>query len=142
MAENDMKQILAIIVASIALVGCRSSQTGEPITLDTFHETTIYAQLKDEPIPLPNENPYGNNSGQRESYIEGFRGGWDWAISGTLLRGTFVTPTDLPDAEHAAWSAGWELVLRPISSVRDFGILRSVHQGIASILSWPVVPYA
>ncbi len=109
MAENDMKQILAIIVASIALVGCRSSQTGEPITLDTFHETTIYAQLKDEPIPLPNENPYGNNSGQRESYIEGFRGGWDWAISGALLRGTFVTPTDLPDAEHAAWSAGWEL---------------------------------
>ncbi len=109
MAEKDMKPILATIVVAIALSGCRNSQSVEPITLDTFRDTEIYARLKNEPVPLPTETPFWNDEKQRESYNEGFRSGWDWAISGALLHGTFATPTDLPEETHTAWSAGWKL---------------------------------
>jgi len=109
-AGEDMRQIIVTIVTAIALAGCRSSQTVEPVpvTLDTFQEKAIYARLKSEPVPLPTETPYANDQGQLEAFNEGFRRGWECAISGSLLHGTFGTPTDMIEETRRAWSAGWQ----------------------------------
>jgi len=76
--------------------------------MGTFHEKEIYATLRNEPIPLPKTTPYDRNSGQRDTFEQGFRNGWDCAISGALLHGTFGTPTDLSVEMRKIWSAGWD----------------------------------
>lgn len=102
-----MSKIIATIVVAIALAGCRSTQTVDPVTLNTFYEKAIYDRLKNELDPLPTETPYGNDERQVEAFNDGFRRGWDCAISGALLHGTFGTPTDLTEETRRAWSAGW-----------------------------------
>jgi hypothetical protein len=96
------------MVAAIGLVGCESSPPQKPVASETFHENAIYAVLKREPVPLPQSAPYNGDARHREAFNEGFRSGWDRAISGALLHGTFGTPTDLPKDLREAWSAGWK----------------------------------
>ncbi len=96
------------MAAAIGLVGCESKPQHEPIASDTFHEQAIYTALKSEPVPLPQRTSYDGDARQREAFDEGFRSGWDRAISGALLHGTFGTPTDVPNELHGAWSAGWK----------------------------------
>ena len=109
LAEQDMRQTILTVVAVIALMGCRSNHGQEPLTLDTsFREKAIYSILKHEPIPLPETTPYDRDGGQRKVFNEGFRSGWDCAISGALLYGTFGTPTDLDEEMRKVWSAGWD----------------------------------
>jgi hypothetical protein len=103
-----MRPLLPIIVAAFGLVGCESSPPPKPVSFDPFHGKAFYAVLKSEPVPLPQRSPYDGDVRQREAYNEGFRSGWDCAISGALLHGTFGTPTDLPKDLHEAWSAGWK----------------------------------
>lgn len=96
-------------MAVVGLLGCASRQTLKPTAFDlSAREKAIYATLKDEPIPLPKETPFDVNSRQREIFNAGFRDGWDCAISGALLHGTFGTPTDLTDDLRKVWSAGWK----------------------------------
>jgi hypothetical protein len=104
-----MKKRFAITLAVVSLLGCTSSQTLKPTAFDLSpREKAIYFALKDEPIPLPKETPYDGNSRQREVFNAGFRDGWDCAISGAMLHGTFGTPTDLTDDLRKVWSAGWK----------------------------------
>ena len=103
-----MKEIIAASLIAVTLIGCSSPQTPRTDTLDTFHEKEIYSTLRNEPIPFPKPTPYDRNSGQRYTYEQGFRNGWDCAISGALLHGTFGTPTDLSAEMRKIWSAGWD----------------------------------
>ena len=103
-----MRPLFPIMVAAIGLVGCRSGAPQKPVASDTFHEKAIYAALKIEPVPLPQSTPYDGDARQREAFNEGFRSGWDRAISGALLHGTFGTPTDLPKVLQEPWKAGWK----------------------------------
>ena len=103
-----MRPLFPILVATIGLVGCESSPPEKQAASDTFHENEIYAALKSEPVPLPQSTPYDGDVRQREAFNEGFRSGWDRAISGALLHGTFGTPTDLPKDLREPWSAGWK----------------------------------
>jgi len=103
-----MKLLFATILTAFSLVGCESSPPPIPVARDPFREKAIYAALKMEPVPLPESTPCDGDTRQRAAFNEGFRSGWDRAISGALLHGTFGTPIDLPNDLHHAWSAGWK----------------------------------
>jgi hypothetical protein len=103
-----MRPLFPIIVAAFGLVGCESSPPPKPVAFDPFREKAIYAALKSEPVPLPQSTPYDSDVRQREAFNEGFRTGWDRAISGALAHGTFGTPTNPPRDLREAWSAGWK----------------------------------
>lgn len=103
-----MKEIIAASLIAVTLIGCSSPQTPRTGALDTFHEKEIYSTLRNEPIPLPKTTRYDRDSDQRNVFERGFRNGWDCAISGALLHGTFGTPADLNAEMRRSWSAGWD----------------------------------
>ena len=104
-----MRFFVLIFTALIALLGCKSSPPPKAVVAsDSFHEQAIYAALKDVAVPLPQSTPYYADVRQRQSFTDGFRTGWEHAISGALLHGTFGTPADLPDDMREAWAAGWK----------------------------------
>ena len=103
-----MKAIIAASLTAVALIGCSSPQTPRTGTIDAFLEKEIYAVLRKEPIPLSPTTPYDRDSGQRDAFEQGFCNGWECAISGALLHGTFGTPTDLTAEMRKVWSAGWD----------------------------------
>jgi hypothetical protein len=103
-----MKQITTALLVSVALTGCRTYHAETPLTLDTpAEEKAIYAALKVEPTPIPKATPYDRNREHRQVFEEGFRAGWDCAVSGALLHGTYGIPPDVPKEKRNAWSDGW-----------------------------------
>jgi hypothetical protein len=92
----------------IVSLGCKSNPPSKLEAHDLLHEREIYASLKDEPVPVPSSTAYDASARQRQSFIDGFQTGWDLAISGALLHGTFGTPVDLPADIREAWTAGWK----------------------------------
>ena len=90
----------------VGLLGCKSVSRSKSGASDAFHEKAIYAALKSEPVPLPANTPYDGDARQRDAFNEGFRRGWDRAISGAFLHGTFGIPSSLSKDLHEAWSAG------------------------------------
>ena len=103
-----MRPLLPIIMAALGLVGCESSPPQKTTASDALHEKAIYAVLKSEPVPPPPRSAFDGRVRQREAFIEGFESGWERAISGALLHGTFGTPGDLSNDLREAWSAGWK----------------------------------
>lgn len=103
-----MRTSLPIILAVIGLVGCESPLMQKRVAIDTSHEKAIYGRLKSEPVPLLETTPYDGDARRSDVFNEGFRNGWERAISGALLHGTFGTPTDLPKDLREAWSSGWK----------------------------------
>jgi hypothetical protein len=103
-----MRAFFPILIAAFSLVGCESSPPPKPVAFDPFHEKAIYAVLKSEPVPPPPRSAYDGPVHQREAFIEGFESGWERAISGALLHGTFGTPRDLPKDLRDPWTAGWK----------------------------------
>ena len=103
-----MRQLIATFVMVAVLTGCKSSGTTRLKTLNTLHEQDIYASLKNEPIPLPRTTPYDHDAEKRRVFNEAFRAGWDCAISGALLHGTFGTPIELSEKMNPIWTAGWQ----------------------------------
>ena len=103
-----MKRIAATVVAMVGILGCRSNDASKPVALDMFHEKAIYATLRTEPIPLPKTTAYDGDDRQRQTFDDAFRSGWECAISGALLHGTFGTPNDLAKEMRGVWSSGWD----------------------------------
>ncbi len=95
-----------MLIGLLGLLGCRSGRV-QPVALDSFREQAIYASLKKEAVPIPASTPYDSEARRRQFFDDGFRAGWDCAISGALLHGTFGTPVDLPSDTRDAWTAGW-----------------------------------
>lgn len=106
--ERPIHSFILLFAVLAGLLGCQSSPPPQPVVFDPFQEKAIYATLKSEPVPLPQSTPYDGDALQRDVFNEGFRRGWDRAISGALLHGTFGTPTDLSKGLREAWSAGWK----------------------------------
>lgn len=103
-----MKRITTAFLVSVFLTGCRADHAETPLTLDaSAEEKAIYAALKVEPTPIPKATPYDRNREHRQVFEDGFRTGWDCAISGALLHGTFGIPPDVPKEKRNAWSDGW-----------------------------------
>jgi len=99
---------ILILCVLTSLVGCRSTPPAESRSPDEFHEQAIYAALKHEPVPIPQSTLYGSDARQQQSFADGFRNGWERAISGALLHGTFGTPANLSADVREAWTAGWK----------------------------------
>jgi hypothetical protein len=95
-----------ILCVLIGLLGCKSTPPPETRASGEFQEQAIYAALKKEPVPIPQSTLYGSDVRQQRFFAEGFRSGWERAISGALLHGTFGTPVDLPVDGREAWTAG------------------------------------
>ena len=105
--KSHLKLSILHLVLVIALLGCQSRPAQKKFTWDPFRDQAIYAVLKGEPVPILRSSPYDGDPRRRAAFDEGFRSGWDRAISGALLHGTFGTPTDLSWDLQDAWSAGW-----------------------------------
>jgi hypothetical protein len=103
-----MRPLLLIALAAFGLAGCKSSPETRPVAYDVFRMKAVYQVLKSEPIPVPQLTPYDGDTRQHEALNEGYRDGWQRAISGDLLKGTFGTPIDLPKDLLEPWRAGWE----------------------------------
>jgi hypothetical protein len=103
-----MRPILLIALAAFGLIGCKSSPETRPVAYDFIRMKAVYQILKSEPIPVPHQTPYDGDTRQHEAFNEGYRDGWQRAISGDLLKGTFGTPIDLPKDLLKPWRAGWE----------------------------------
>ena len=103
-----MIRIIAIFIGVLALVGCKSEHVLLEAPQDMFYAKAIYSRLKEEPIPLPKVTPYNSNIKHRAVFDDGFRSGWECAISGSFLHGTFGTPVDLEKEKREIWSAGWD----------------------------------
>jgi hypothetical protein len=103
-----MRPILLMALAALGLVGCKSSPETRPVAHDSFRMKAVYQVLNSEPIPVPQQTPYDGDTRQHEAFNEGYRDGWQRAISGDLLKGTFGTPIDLPKDLLEPWRAGWE----------------------------------
>lgn len=108
MTDRAMRVIVAIAMALTFLTGCASSHKPVPGAPRSLRENDIYAALRTEPIPLPDETPYDDDERQRTLFGDGFRSGWDWAISGALLHGTSAGPAGLTPDMMNAWWAGWD----------------------------------
>ena len=103
-----MRPILLMALATFALVGCKSSSETRLVASDFFRMKAVYQVLGSEPIPVPQQTPYDGDTRQHGAFNEGYRDGWQRAISGDLLKGTFGTPIDLPKHLLEPWRAGWE----------------------------------
>jgi hypothetical protein len=66
----------------------------------------IYEDLKTVPIPFPKSTPFDGDSRRRDSYLAGFRKGWDFAISGRILYGTMIGPAGMESDLFSVWQDG------------------------------------
>lgn len=98
---------LITLLAACLLAGCKTQPPSQLAPSDHLHEQAIHAILKKAPVPAPRNTPYDSDERQRQAFTDGFRTGWDQAISGALLHGTFAAPVDLADDLRTAWTRGW-----------------------------------
>jgi hypothetical protein len=108
------RQVLVRILPPIfgvilVLSGC-SSRVCAPLRQSELGpvERAIHERLRKESVPLPTTTPYDGIATQRQVYVDGFRGGWDHAISGAILHSGLVsTPLEVPQELGKAWREGW-----------------------------------
>ncbi len=105
---EQMRELLLIALAAFGLVGCKSISETRPVAHDVFRMKAVYQVLNSEPTPVPQQTLYDGDTRQHEAFNEGYRNGWQRAISGDLLKGTFGTPIDLAKDLLEPWTAGWE----------------------------------
>src|ERR1035438_7806224 len=105
-----MKQSAIILIALLAVVGCKTEMQETKANFDPFPKSrlaAIYTDLKTLPIPVPHVTPFDKDNRQRDAYLAGFRDGWDFAISGDILFEFRSQPSDLPADLSPAWGDGW-----------------------------------
>ncbi len=66
----------------------------------------IYEDLKTVPIPTPKTTPFDGDLRRRDTYLAGFREGWDFAISGRMLYGTMIGPAGMESDLFSVWQDG------------------------------------
>lgn len=104
-----MKHLFTFLFAVLLLAGCQThkqlTEVMQPLTKDK-RLAAIYDDLKILPIPIPKTTAFDGDSRRRDSYVAGFRQGWDFAISGRILYGTQFAPAGMPSDLFDAWQDG------------------------------------
>jgi hypothetical protein len=107
-----LRILILILSAALGLIGCTSKPPIEPLaqafvrnTYGIPHEPEIYAILKEEPVPLPQVTLYDGDARLRQVFVDGFRVGWDRAISGALFHDAYAL-MGRPE-EGRVWKSGW-----------------------------------
>jgi hypothetical protein len=99
------RPILAVALAG-TLLGCESNSPTTGGKRDPLHEQEIYAVLKEQPVPQPKDTPYDADVRRREVYLQAFRAGYEYAISGRALHTFMPSAAGLPQDMHGVWNAG------------------------------------
>jgi hypothetical protein len=104
----------SLILALLCLtMGCSSSDLDDDDSdirvprSNTLHQKEIYARLKREPVPYPDNSAFSSDRKERKSFDKGFRLGWERAISSANLDASLWNPEE-PDERQEAWRAGIE----------------------------------
>jgi hypothetical protein len=104
-----MKYSAIILFAVLLLAGCQTRKAQTEV-VQPFSQVkrlaVVYDELKTVPIPLPQTTPFEGDSRRRDSYLAGFRGGWDFAISGRILYGTQIAPAGMESDLFSVWQVG------------------------------------
>src|SRR6185369_2815275 len=109
LAHCAMRHLVTFLIAALLLVGCRTN-TQETNAVQPFAKdkrlAEIYEDLKKVPIPTPKTTPFDGDSHRRDTYLAGFREGWDFAISGRIVYAEMNGPAGIESDLISVWQDG------------------------------------